>query len=331
MAGKHLARARWAKSGAIAVVAVLTTALFTLPAFAFFQSAPADQPLTGVFTVTISKEDVPSSLPGGPALIGLWNLTLNGDGTYSLARQDVGQVVNGKFEAGPATLSFDEWNGIVGCTITSDNDEPATYAWRKAEDTLTLTPIADSCTERLILLTTRTLGGFEACSVAPRSLTDPFAPGAPAEEDQLATPTAEPIQGTGVAAQEGLDEGADAQEAIDNLLRQANGCWATGDPGRFLALHSDEVIQEIAFGGPLETFVRELRLFMSTTLSMKRIGDVNLTDPEHAWAYVEITLGGETQPQRIDFVFENGTWLFDTFFLFGPSGPTPPAEVGIAP
>ena len=143
--------------------------------------------------------------------------------------------------------------------------------------------------------------------------------------EALATPVATAEIGTGVAAQEGLSEGADAEEAIDSLLRQANGCWATGDPTRFLALHSNQVVAEIAFVGPVEEFARELRLFMATPLSFERIGPVNLIDPEHAWAYVEVTLGGDPVPQRIDFVFENGTWLFDTFFLFGPSTPGGPA------
>ena len=84
--------------------------------------------------------------------------------------------------------------------------------------------------------------------------------------------------GTGVAAQEGLSEGADAEDAIDSLLRQANGCWATGDPTRFLALHSDEVIAQIALVGPIEEFARQLRLFMATPLSFERIGPVNLID-----------------------------------------------------
>jgi hypothetical protein len=85
-------------------------------------------------------------------------------------------------------------------------------------------------------------------------------------------------------------------------------------------LHSDQVVDEIAFIGPIDEFARQLRLFMSTPLSFERIGPVNLIDPEHAWAYVEVSLAGDPIPQRVDFVFENGSWLFDTFFLFGPPG-----------
>ncbi len=312
-----------------AIVAMLLPLLImaplALPTLALFQEdsdVPPMQPLRGVFTVTITRVDIPTNLAGGPALAGLWNMTFDGDGAFSLARQDVGTVVNGTFDAGDATLSFTQWNGLVGCEITADGADPATYAWRQADDTLTLTPISDSCAERLILLTTRSLGGFEACAATAISLNDPFAIDA-----ALATPVAGVTPAAGVAAQEGLSEGADAEEAIDSLLRQANGCWATGDPTRFLALHSVRVIDEISFIGPFDEFARQLRLLMTTPVSFERIGPVSLIDPDHAWAYVEVTLGGEPLPQRVDFVFENGSWLFDTFFLFGPSAPTGPVEV----
>src|SRR3712207_5478410 len=126
----------------------------------------------------------------------------SGDGSFSLSRQDVGEVVRGTFDAAEATLTFNEWSGLVGCDITADGGVPATYAWRQTDDRLTLTPITDSCTERLTLLTTRPLGGFEACAVSPRSLTDAFVPGFPA--DPGATPVAIADVATGVAAQEGL-------------------------------------------------------------------------------------------------------------------------------
>ena len=312
-------------AGIAVVFSLLMAVALAVPAFAFLQDDQESQPLSGVFTVTISRGDIPPNLAGGPALAGLWNVTFSGDGSFSLARQDVGEVVTGRFEAAEATLTFNEWSGLVGCDIAADSGETATYAWRQTDDRLTLTPITDSCIERLTLLTTRPLGGFEACAVSPRSLVDPFA--ADFAPELQATPVATEEVATGVAAQEGLSEGADAEEAIDSLLRQANGCWATGDPTRFLALHSTQVVDEIGFIGPIEEFARQLRLFMATPLSFERIGPVNLIDPDHAWAYVEVTLGGDPLPQRVDFVFENGAWLFDTFFLFGPTTPGGPMEV----
>ncbi|HEX5498278.1 MAG TPA: hypothetical protein VFX03_03590, partial [Thermomicrobiales bacterium] len=55
--------------------------------------------LLGIFTVSVGESDVPRSLPAGPALIGLWTISFRGDGTYALARQDVGTVVTGSFAA----------------------------------------------------------------------------------------------------------------------------------------------------------------------------------------------------------------------------------------
>ncbi|MGH2617926.1 MAG: hypothetical protein ACRDJC_22075, partial [Thermomicrobiales bacterium] len=313
-------RLPWPFAAAIAAILSLhMMAAWAIPTLAFWQDEPEAQPLRGIYTVTITRQDIPPSLAGGPALAGLWNITFNSDGTFSLARQDIGAVVSGSFDAGDTTLTFNEWTGLVGCDIPADGGEPATYAWRQAEERLTLTPISDSCTERLTLLTTRSMGGFEACAAAPRPLVDPFATDA-----LIATPVAEAPAVTGVAAQEGLSEGADAEQAIDSLLRQASGCWATGDPTRFLALHSQRVIEEITFVGPLDEFALQLRLFMATPVAFERIGPVNLIDADHAWAYVEVTLGGDPLPQRVDFVFEDGAWLFDTFFLFGPPTPTGP-------
>jgi hypothetical protein len=311
-----------ATTTAILAALVLLVALAG-PVVALFQDDSSNQQLSGVFAVAISPDDVPSNLAGGPGLTGFWNITFNGDGTFSLARQDVGQVAQGTFTSGATTVSFTEWSGLIGCPLPT-GDEPATYAWQEADGTLTMTPITDACTERLTLFTSRSLGKFEACTVAPRTPSDEMLL-PPGIDEFFATPIAPAA--TGVAAKEGLSEGEDVEQAIDSLLRQANGCWATGDPARFLALHSRAVSDEIMFFGPIEDFARQLRLFMSTPLAFERIGDVHLVDPEHAWAYVEVTLGGEPLPQRLDFVFEDGAWRFDTFFLFGPPGaPTPPAS-----
>src|SRR5215212_3659223 len=128
-----------------ALFSLLMTVALVTPSFALLQDDQDLQPLTGVFNVTISKSDIPPNLAGGPALAGLWNVTFSGDGSFSLARHDVGEVVTGKFEAAEATLTFDEWSGLVGCDITADSGEPATYAWQQTDDRLTLTPITDSC------------------------------------------------------------------------------------------------------------------------------------------------------------------------------------------
>lgn len=299
------------------ILSLLAIGAATIPAFAWFQDeAPAS--LTGTFTMSIGSEDVPATLAGAEALVGRWTLEFGEAGTYRLTRRDVGEVASGNFAAGPATLTFEDWSGIVGCDASGNDDSPATYAWRLSDDLLTLTPIDDLCTERLTLLTTRDLVRVDACEEAPVA-PDPFS-----MVEAFGTPVAESPTVSGVAAQEGFSEGVEAERAIDALLRSANGCWAVAEPDRFMALHSQGLAGQIAIMGPADAFTRELRTFMEAPLTLERISDVTLEDPSHAWAYVEVTLNGQPNPQRMNFVLEQGGWKLDTFFLFGPPMQGPP-------
>jgi len=302
------------------MLAILTTVASVASAAALREDDAAPSPLTGIFTVSIAKADVPPDLAGGAALVGQWTLDLHPDNTYSLARGDVGEVVTGNFEAGQATLAFASWAGAVGCAIPEVEAEAesaaATYAWRSVDGQLILTPIDDACAERLILLTTTPLASFESCVPPVRTAFDPFAVAI------SGTPASGVTVGEGVAAQEGYEEGADAESAIDELLRLAGGCWASADIDGFLALHGDGLLRQIEMMGPAEDFTRELSTFMETPLALQRIGAVNLEDPDHAWAYVEVNLGDSATPQRVDFVQEQGAWLFGSFVLFGPPDPS---------
>lgn len=306
------------------LLSLLAIGAAAIPALARLQDDAASSPLSGTFTVAIEREDVPATLSGGEALVGRWTLDFGSDGSYSLKRQDVGEVAGGRFTSGPATLVFDDWSGIVGCARAEDGGAAATYAWRLADDLLTLTPIADECAERLTLLTTRALVEVAACEEPPAVAQDPFT-----AIEAFGTPVAGEAAASGVAAQEGFSAGVQVERAIDDLLRSANGCWAVAEPDRFMALHSRGLTGQIAMMGPPEAFSRELRSFMEAPLTLKRIGEVTLDDPAHAWAYVEVDLGGLPNPQRMNFVLEQGVWKFDTFFLFGP--PLPGMPPGLAP
>ena len=270
--------------------------------------------LTGVFTVTIGKPDLPPGLAGGAVLLGLWTVAFNADGTYSLDRQDVGRIVSGTYDIAGSTLTFGEWSGIVTCGASEAQSSPAAYAWRLDETGLTLTPIEDGCAERKILLGTRPFASFEACTTTPLGAT-------PLPQLPVGTPTmseATPVGNMGVAAQEGLATATDPEEAVDRVLAQGTACWATRDPARFLPLHSRRVLSDLSLVGPLPEFASTLQSLMAVPLSFQRIGNLTVVDPFHAWAYVEVTLGGDPLPQRIDFVYEDGSWLMDSFFLFGP-------------
>ena len=284
-------------------------------------ATPAD--LIGVYTVTIGKPDLPIGVPGTASLIGLWTVAFNADGTYSLDRQDVGRVAAGTYEVAGSTLTLNDWAGIIGCGTPTETSAAADYAWRLDETGLTLTPVTEACPERRVLFATRPFASFEACATTPLAALplSELTPGAPSMVE--ATPVAA-VAPVGVGAQEGREPVSDPEEAIDRLLRQATGCWATGDPTRFLPLHSREVLAELSLLGPLPEFAATLQTIMTTPLSFKRIGGVTMIDPAHAWAYVEVTLGGEPLPQRLDFVYQDGVWLMDTFFLFGPAPETAP-------
>ena len=289
------------------------------------QADAVQQELEGVFSMSLTPEILADGISDAALFTGRWTLTLNNDGMFSLARADVGEVASGSFTAGPASLSFDTWQGVIGCAIATDG-APAEYAWRMANQALTLTTIADSCPERQALLTQQPLGQASLCVGDDHPASDPFAV---LDEPSEVTQAAEtPTRGSGVTAQEGSTSDASPEAGVDTLLAEAAGCWAVSDLERFMALHSSGLVNQLAMMGPPEAFNAELSTFMEASLRLQRIGQVHLEDPDHAWAYVEITLDGLPNPQRVNFVRERDRWRFDSFFLFGPPVPVGPSALG---
>jgi hypothetical protein len=305
-------RQKWSRLLVLVLLVWPALAAIAYPATSSAQDDQQPLDLSGVFTVTIDEIDIPRDLADGPTLNGVWSIDFGGDGVLSLSRLDAGQVASGHFSAGDTTVTFDDWNGLVGCVIANEHGEPPTYGWRRTESALILTPIRDSCRERLTLLATRPLGSDEAC-VAPaeRAIDSPII--AAGDPEVPGTPGAVAPPVSGVAAQEGLSDSAKAEAAVDGLLGQANGCWATGDAQSFLALHSDDIVQELVFMAPPDVIVSGLRRLMMAPATFDRIGDVTLGDPDHAWTYVELTYDEEPLPLRVDFVNQDGDWLFDTY------------------
>lgn len=278
------------------------------------EAAQATGP-AGVYTVTITREDLPVGLPGGPTLIGQWSLSLEEDGTYELGRQDVGVVAAGTYDVEGATLTLTEERGLLPCVTGVDSEgeslAEASYAWEVEDEVLTLTSIEEGCVDRRVLLTTRTLGGFEACSTAPLVL-----PGRDdGQPDATPNPTVDAVTTAARAIAQDEEGDADVAAAIDDLLRQATGCWAAGDPARFLALHSGEVLDRLNAAVTLAEVQSQLAPAMQQPLSFERVGEIDSPDATHATAYIEIQIGGEAIPLRFEFVLEDGEWLLNSFFL----------------
>lgn len=298
-----------------AVVVILATLVWAIGP----RASAADNPKSpvGVFDVTVTKDDVPTSLPGGPDLIGQWRIEFRDDGTYTFERVDVGVVVRGNYTTEGATVTLTDDGGVLACGGADVESADATYAWKVDNDTLALSPIQEKCELRRVLLSTRDLGGFATCDTGGGSDdraagATPDAVGTPAGGDD-GTPRAD---GDG---QPGSDQAA-VEQAIDDLLRQATGCWSTGDPDQFLPLHSQAVMDEIASQGPLDEFKAQLADVMTTSLTFERVGDIKFSDDTHASAYVVVKLGEDELPLRFKFVFEDGRWLLDSFFLFDLTG-----------
>lgn len=321
------------RCAALALALTLATAV-SGPGIAVAQDdddAEVDEPL-GIFTVAIGEADLPPALPGGPGLIGLWNVSFNEDGTYTVARQDVGVVATGTYEVDGDTLTIADEGGLLSCGNDPEADAAeATYAWEVDGGELTLTPIEETCAARRIILTTRSLGGYQPCDTVPLGGVrdedqgeDPDS----AEDDEKAGSSLNDIFGSGETgdADEDVDEDggggqapAEVEAAIDRLLGQATSCWATGDPARFLPLHSEDALEEIALGASLQEVAEALEPAMALPVTFERIGDVQLEDATHATARVAISVLGEEGDEgfflSLDFVEVDGEWLMDSFFL----------------
>jgi len=302
---------KWPRLIVIFIVAWPLWGQFAIPSSGEAQDEQHLDDLEGTFTVTIAGPDIPRNLSDGPALEGIWSVDFGTDGAFTVTRLDVGQVASGRYEVGATTITFSQWNGLIGCA-GDDGEGDATYGWRRSESAVTLTPIREACPERITLLSTRPLGSDQACAGFPQPLSAPAV--APADETiPASTPKADVPPVSGVAVQEGLSEAAEAEMAVDALLRRANGCWATGDPQSFLALHSDAAIQQLVFTAPPDILVSQLRQTMLNPATFERIGDVNLSGTDRAWAYVQFIYDDEPLPVLVDFINEHGNWLFDTY------------------
>jgi hypothetical protein len=259
----------------------------------------AESGLRGVYAVTIAAEDVPPELIEGASLIGRWRMTFGDDGAYVFGRQDVGDLVHGRFEVDGNRVTLLDETGVIACEAGPDG-ATATYTWEMTEDRLLLSAIAEPCDRRRLLLTTRVLSPFAPCPPLNADEPDPHRGSLPGGQD--AALAASPV------GDEPLAPALPAAD-IDMLLKQMSDCWATRQPERFLQLLSEQ--QRAAQIPEDDDAERRFILNMGAPIVWDLASEVEVVDGDRATAMVRQTLGDTIDEVRYAFVFEDGRWRWD--------------------
>jgi hypothetical protein len=301
-----------------AVVVGLPVASILSGSFAIAQDE--DNELIGDYTVSITDESIPQDIANGESVVGRWRISFGADGSYEGARLDLGEVlVRGTYSVDGDKVTITDQEGLVSCSNEfmrgpqAEDVSVGVYQFDLDADGLTLIPDVDNCALRLVLLSTNTMVPFIACTTEPIELAstggannDPGARGPGPQSGEEATAEASPA--TEPAVTPIADEDLTTEDQIDNLLAQMTACWATGDPGRFLALWSEDFRTQFLED---ETALDSLRAAMQVPLSWERAGDVRMDGDDRAEAVVRSTTLDEEEFVRFLFVLENGAWLWD--------------------
>jgi hypothetical protein len=272
--------------------------------------------LVGAYAVNIVKDDVPEDVAYGPTVIGQWQISFNADGTYTMTRADVGELVSGTYEVDGDQVTLTDEAGLLSCAdVAAANDQSGdvavgVYDWKIEGDRLAMTPKDDGCATRKLILGTRELDHFVNCQTPGGS------------EQAAASPEASPVDtgesnlGTLAVMQEDAtpspSSAGDVQKGIDDLLAQLTACWATGDPARFLPLLTDDYAQSLLNAGQSQDdLIRDLATAMGVPITYQRAGDVTIVDDTHATAIVRTSNGEQEQFVRFRFALVDGEWKLD--------------------
>jgi hypothetical protein len=334
-----------------------------LPAATAFAQDDEDEeaegePPAGDYTVAITEDDIPSDLVNGPDLIGRWQFFLRPDGSYSLGRADIGEVVTGSYAVEDETITVTDEAGLLSCVNslpTAGGDGPpvsGTYNWELNDDGLTLRALEEGCAGRRLLLATRPLDFFVACSTEAVEIPPPVVAGddgAPTDEEDEEDADAEEEADEEADAEEDADaeeeaagedegEGEDdgdrvlddpfgggdngdggepdqegAEDGIDGLLAQLSACWTTQDPARILPLFGSDFLNALVDQtGSLYDVAGIFGQIMAVPIRWERAGEVELEGTE-ASSLVSQTIGAEESFVRFLFVFEDGEWKLNSF------------------
>jgi hypothetical protein len=316
--------ATWTRRGIRSMPLLLVAGLLVWLAQPFAITRAQESELVGEYAVSIVKEDVPLDMLNGPTTIGQWQVIFASDGSYSMARSDLGELVTGTYEVDGNKVTITDEGGLLSCAdVGADPGETgetatAVYSWAIDGELLSLTPEDEGCDTRLLILTTRELDHFVSCE------TQPLTSEAAATPEQATPVEATPIDATpeegGLGALVGDVEKASpsptditpVEQGIDDLLKQLTACWATGDPSRFLPLLTDEYAATLLNAGDTQDdLIRNLATAMGTAVTYERAGDVSILDDTHASAIVRTSTGQEEQFTRFRFALVDGEWKLD--------------------
>lgn len=143
------------KKIALLVLTALTVTVLVLALSPVTARADKDKFPTGIYTTTITAEDVakyglPSPYP--EILIGNWEMVFRENGTVEVANLTTEQTGRGAYFANHAVLIFGKDSGNLGCYSPAY----AVYKWSVSGNTLTLTAASDQsdrCWGRYIVST----------------------------------------------------------------------------------------------------------------------------------------------------------------------------------
>ncbi|MFL5761324.1 MAG: hypothetical protein ACJ789_16510 [Thermomicrobiales bacterium] len=309
--------AKWTRIAIRSTPFLLIAGLLTWLVAPIAISRAQESDLVGDYAVNIVKDDVPEDVAYGPSVIGQWQIAFKSDGTYTMTRADVGELVSGSFEVDGSEVTLTDEAGLLSCADVSASNDPSAdvskgaYTWKIQGDRLALTPKDDGCNTRTLILGTRELDHFVSCQTPGGSeeiVASPEATpiGSPESDlgilaaKQEASPVASPSNTTAV------------EKGIDDLLEQLTACWGTGDPARFLPLLTDTYAQSLLNAGQSQDdLLRNLATAMGVPVTYQRAGDVTIIDATHASAIVRTTNGEQEQFIRFRFALVDGKWKLD--------------------
>jgi hypothetical protein len=328
---KRSVRTRFRRPGWLALTALLAIAMM-YSLFSAGQTTAQDESngdLTGEYTVSLSRTDVPTDIAGAFSYVGRWRIALNEDGTYEAERLDAGVVVQGTYTLSDDQITFTDESGLLSCSnpsavpIEGDDLASGTYEWTKVGSEVTFTPVEDNCPGRVIFLSTFAFATYVACNTVPLAVEVPASPEASpvavatsvpepsaTAESPLAVLTPEqpaesPTPGGGA---ESVDV-SQIEPQIDELLSQMTACWATGDPDRWLPLLSNEFRTALESSDP--EFRTTLAASMAAPIVWERAGDIDVESATQVSAIVRSTVGTEEDFQRFVFILEDGEWKWN--------------------